>query len=215
MTTRAEAKAAGLSLYDTGKPCVQGHLSLRKTVTAQCLECIKANSAAYKKRNPDKVAATNAALKGYHKTYSAGWYVHNKAAVNARNKAWRELNAELNQRANAAWKTQNKDKVAGYRAKRRAAEHQAIPPWADFAKISEVYREAALLRRVGLDVHVDHIVPLLGDAVCGLHVHNNLRVILASENLSKGNKHDTQRDQGLDALPYARGADRTGRHHHR
>lgn len=69
------------------------------------------------------------------------------------------------------------------RNRRRGVSH-ATPPWADKAAIKEVYVKA---RAEGL--HVDHIVPLKGKNVCGLHVHYNLQPLPPKENLIKGNRY--------------------------
>lgn len=58
----------------------------------------------------------------------------------------------------------------------------ATPPWADKSKLLEVYRE----RPEGYEV--DHIVPLNGVEVCGLHVHYNLQYLTKEDNLKKSNK---------------------------
>lgn len=61
--------------------------------------------------------------------------------------------------------------------------------WADRDQIRAVYAEARRrTEETGVAHHVDHVLPLLGTAVSGLHVHNNLRVVPWRENLSKGNK---------------------------
>ena len=76
-------------------------------------------------------------------------------------------------------------------ARRRAAELQRTPPWADHEAIRRVYQqaqEAAL--ETGLSYHVDHIIPLQGRLVSGLHVHNNLQVLTALENSRKHNRFE-------------------------
>lgn len=66
-----------------------------------------------------------------------------------------------------------------------------IPAWADMAAIQRVYAEAShRTKNTGIEHHVDHIVPVNGLKVCGLHVHNNLRVMSGAENIAKGNKYD-------------------------
>lgn len=60
--------------------------------------------------------------------------------------------------------------------------------WADRNAIKAVYREAAKRREAGESVHVDHVIPLLGKFVSGLHVAGNLCVLNASENIMKGNR---------------------------
>ena len=76
-------------------------------------------------------------------------------------------------------------------AARRASVRVQTPAWADKERISEVYALAVkLTEQSGLPHHVDHEIPLRGRRVSGLHVHDNLRVITATENLRKRNKFE-------------------------
>lgn len=66
-----------------------------------------------------------------------------------------------------------------------------MPQWADTAAINELYAKAkAMTERTGVAHSVDHIIPLQGELVSGLHVHYNLRVITKVENSRKGNRFD-------------------------
>lgn len=73
--------------------------------------------------------------------------------------------------------------------RRRRAQLGATPAWADLKAIRKIYRMAAQIsKESGTAHHVDHIIPLQGRKVCGLHVEYNLRIIPAMENRSKSNK---------------------------
>lgn len=92
---------------------------------------------------------------------------------------------------------------------------RATPPWADKAKIRSIYQEVAKKNRMArgwmashkrskknkVAFSVDHIIPLRGDKVSGLHVHENLRIIRAADNSRKGNSvvehHDSDTDRQM------------------
>jgi hypothetical protein len=98
-------------------------------------------------------------------------------AANAKRRAYRK-----------EWFKRNVAKTNNWTAKRRAAEMQRTPVWADAAAIAAVYIEAEQMRQIGCDVQVDHIYPLRGKKVSGLHVHNNLQILLATDNQQKSNR---------------------------
>jgi len=108
---------------------------------------------------------------------------------NATALAWTKRNPEKRKASCAAWNAANLPKRTAYAAKRRGVKLRAIPPWADMKLIDDIYAEAAAIRALGVNVHVDHIVPLQGRTVTGLHVHTNLRLLIASDNIAKSNRH--------------------------
>ena len=80
-------------------------------------------------------------------------------------------------------------------AKRRSTKLQATPNWLtdyDWEIIKWVYHCAKVAeKQYNEPYHVDHIVPLQGKNVCGLHVPWNLQVLTAKENLTKGNRYES------------------------
>lgn len=89
------------------------------------------------------------------------------------------------------WKAENKDKWNAKCMERYAAKLRACPKWLsedDRWLIEQAYELAQIRERVcGGKWHIDHIVPLRGNTVSGLHVPWNLQVIPASVNCSKRN----------------------------
>jgi chlorite dismutase len=83
----------------------------------------------------------------------------------------------------------NKGRYLANFLKRREQKRRALPAWADLKAIEAIYAQARKLRdETGLEYEVDHIIPLQGETVSGLHVHTNLRIILRKENRSKSNR---------------------------
>ena len=100
-----------------------------------------------------------------------------------------EKRLKYNQKA-LAYQKSNLPKYAAANAKRHAETMKARPKWANLKAIEDFYvRSAAWSKLSGEPHHVDHIVPISSDIVCGLHCEANLRIIPAFENVSKGNRH--------------------------
>ena len=78
-------------------------------------------------------------------------------------------------------------------AARRAATLRATPSWCDLADVIDIYRRAQQLsRETGIEHDVDHIIPLRGKTVWGLHIPINLQILTSSQNRRKFNRliHD-------------------------
>ena len=70
---------------------------------------------------------------------------------------------------------------------------QATPKWVNWEKIHALELQRDRLNEAAADgelFHLDHVVPLQGAVVCGLHVHTNLQIIPMAENVKKGNRFD-------------------------
>lgn len=86
------------------------------------------------------------------------------------------------------WAKENPAERRAQHANRRAQKIRAMPVWVDRQEIANVYRGArSLSKRLGVVFHVDHIVPLRSNLVCGLHVPANLQVLSGELNMAKSN----------------------------
>ena len=181
-TSRAEAKASGATHYYTGKPCVRGHVALRKT-KGGCVECMKEDWAldnAKRSQKPKSEAAKAAGRRYYEK---------NKEAVIARAVA---RPAEEKRQHRAKHKKAHPELYKAINSVRKRRHRDATPPWVTQEQkqaMRKLYLEAQRLTKLTWERYVvDHKTPLISDVVCGLHVPWNLQVITQEENLVKSNK---------------------------
>ena len=173
-----------------------------------CVWCNREKATANYKNNKEKVLASNAKWKAQNPekkaAADAAWAANNRARSNAIKQAWRERNRDKDRAIGKRWREQNRDRslanklawvkknperVSHLKAKRRGVEKKAMPAWANEFFILEAYALARLrTKMLGFPWHVDHIVPLQSDSVCGFHVEHNLQVIPGSVNQSKSNR---------------------------
>ena len=127
-----------------------------------------------------------------HAELNKAWYAANKDQCAAYDQAYKTANREQQQAQRKAWGEANVPRVLANNRARQAGLGQATPMWLSNEQhdtIAAIYAEAErLTRETGIPHHVDHIIPLKGSGVCGLHVPWNLRAIPAAENLSKSNR---------------------------
>lgn len=131
----------------------------------------------------------------HQKTIKKHQYETNKKPVLERNRAY-----YFNKKADIAikkreYKAQNRARYNELNRARELSKTKQMPSWltdADRRQIKELYFLAREKTKFsGVEHHVDHIVPLQGQNVSGLHVPWNLQILTAQENLSKHNKMET------------------------
>ena len=180
--TRKEAKETSAKYYYTGLACSRGHVALRETKGC-CVECRKEDWRAdneKRKLRPKSEAAKEAGRRYYERNREVV-----KARANARppeeKKSWKKIH-----------KQRNPDYYNVLTSLRKRRHRNATPKWLtrkQKEEIKQLYLIAVTMTKTtGERYVVDHIVPLISDEVCGLHVPWNLRVITQEENLKKSNK---------------------------
>jgi hypothetical protein len=183
-TSDKDARSLGLSMYYTGKPCKFGHLTTRYASSKECFFCrkdknlspdLKQKQKEASLKNKEKINARARerykANQNFEKVRSNGKWINNKEAMTARTRDWEARNYEKRLAISKANNAIRKHKIK-----------QQCPKWANKDKIREIYRNCPD------GYHVDHIVPLKGKTVWGLHVEHNLQYLTASENQKKHNK---------------------------
>lgn len=102
---------------------------------------------------------------------------------------WQRANPDKCSESNRRHRQKYPEKGAAQRRVYEARKQRAVPLWFEKAKVAKVYAKARELSRWwGLDLEVDHVVPLHSDIVCGLHCFANLQILEAGLNASKGNR---------------------------
>ena len=141
----------------------------------KCKECVNRHSREWRERNP-----------GAHQR----WYSENRSSRRQYNKQWREANPEFNRARMSQWMRENMVRVREKNMRRHAQKVSATPAWARMDKIRLVYEEAErLTKATGVRYEVDHIVPIQGKIVSGLHWEGNLQILTKAENIAKRNRY--------------------------
>lgn len=119
------------------------------------------------------------------------WRSNNPEKMSDINRAYYENHAEERREQARAYRSENPHVTAEMNLRYRTRMAKCKPSWADDDKIAEIYRAAkALNEAFGTDYQVDHIIPIFGKNVCGLHIESNLQIITADANRRKSNKFD-------------------------
>lgn len=146
-------------------PLFHKQTAMKDGLAAQCKECAKVYQQTYAKINKQKI-----------RIYQQQKYEANKAAILASVKRYAQ---------------KNKGKINARNKKHKLGQQQRTPSWLNslhFKQIETFYIAAIkLTKELGIAFEVDHIVPLHGKNVCGLHVPWNLQVITKTQNIRKSN----------------------------
>jgi len=136
-----------------------------------CKVCSAANDKTYRAANRERIRENK-----------NRWETANRIHCNTKAREYAAKNRERRRELIYASIKKKPWKRCAAEAKRRAAKLFATPVWADLNLIETIYKTCPK------GYHVDHVIPLQGKTVCGLHIESNLQHLPAFDNFIKSNK---------------------------
>lgn len=161
----------------TGKPCRKCKNVIRMVSNKRCYTCATSYTENTRDKKVEYVANNKDSLNARRKA----WYEENKKYELAYRKNHRDTHKEERAIAQKNHQKDNPELWRFYVNKRRAKKLKATPIWANLEKIREIYLNCPK------GYEVDHIYPLQGKLVSGLHVEANLQYLTVNENRVKSN----------------------------
>lgn len=149
-------------------------------------------TARWREKNPERsLLLQRESEKRFRPSYNEA----NKELIQERRRRYARENEDKVKEYQREWRKANKGLKAFHSRNYDASKLKATPSWLSEEEVERmkcIYEVCAMRNRESDDSwHVDHIVPLRGKEVCGLHVPWNLRVIRAVDNIKKGNRLET------------------------
>ena len=168
-----------------GKCCSHRRAEQKRQYYVNNKESILKTHAEYRENNKDK-----------RRESAKQYYLGNIEQLHKKAKEYRYNNKEKRREYDRQWEQNNRGKSIERTARRRAKKLNATPAWADLDKIKEIYADCEEVnlaaRTAGCPSTekfvVDHVIPLQGKLVSGLHVEANLQITTQTENATKHNK---------------------------
>lgn len=167
--TKKQAKSEGLKRYFTGKPCKRGHIAERTTSSGTCVMC----ELLWKRTGTGK-AISNKATRTYRAVNKARLSVMERQYAKKRRDNLPGIVAETSARVRAGL---------------------AVVGWRNRKKVLDIYEQCYDLNLASATAGstqrfvVDHIIPLNGEGVSGLHNEHNLQILTREQNSEKGNEY--------------------------
>ncbi len=149
-----------------GRPCKNCGSSIKYKTGGDCVSCAKKRAISWGKTNLKKRAKTVL--------------------------SWSNRNRDKKSKSSEKWRKANPERGAFDTNLRRSRKLNATPYWITVSQKQEILEKYTQAKRLtmmtGILYHVDHIEPLKGKYVCGLHVPWNLQLLSYEENAEKGNR---------------------------
>lgn len=168
---RVEAKKLGYRTYTPIKPCNKCHSSFRYTSNGKCVQCSKKYQSSMSNKRRTEI--------------NQKYRLKNKEKM----RSWDSSNSDKQKEYQRRYIISHPEYESTRSSIQRAKKLERLPKWANIKKIELIYTKCKELTKIIGEPHeVDHIIPLNGEFVSGLHVEYNLRIVSKRENRIKSNK---------------------------